>query len=225
MLDQWGDSTIDHLAVDPHRRVPAVARPRIAFDCDASDRGPQRSGDSTTTTATRSPGRASPSRCLTRASSRSRASPVQARSLQGPDLSLEANSDSDRNQDTYGHGTFMAGIIAAQDPVTLDKTGKPTGMSPNTQLGVTPGAHILAVKAATANSSADVSEIIAGLDWIIAHRNSNGMNVRVHQLVVRYRLAPAVPGRPARRSGRKRLAPRHCRGRIGEQPRATAQAP
>ena len=102
--------------------------------------------------------------------------------IQGPDLSLEANSDLDRGQDTYGHGTFMAGIIAAQDPVTLDKTGKPTGMTPSTQLGVAPGAHILAVKAATADGSTDVSEIIAGLDWIVAHRNDNGMNVRVVNL-------------------------------------------
>ena len=38
------------------------------------------------------------------------------------------------------------------------------------------------MKAATADGSTDVSEIIAGLDWIVAHRNDNGMNVRVINL-------------------------------------------
>ena len=44
--------------------------------------------------------------------------------VRGPDLSLEANSDVSLDYDTFGHGTHMAGIIAAQDPVALDsKTG------------------------------------------------------------------------------------------------------
>ena len=32
---------------------------------------------------------------------------------------LEANSAALRTKDTYGHGTFMAGIIAAKDTVAL----------------------------------------------------------------------------------------------------------
>ena len=33
----------------------------------------------------------------------------------GPDLSLESQSPDLRNLDTYGHGTFMAGLIAGHD--------------------------------------------------------------------------------------------------------------
>ena len=102
--------------------------------------------------------------------------------IQGPDLSLEANSDTDRGQDTYGHGTFLAGIIAARDTTGTDASGNLTGIKTTDQDGVAPGAKILAVKAATADGSTDVSEIVAGLDWIVAHRNDNGMNVRVINL-------------------------------------------
>src|SRR5262245_31703307 len=33
----------------------------------------------------------------------------------GPDLSLESQAPNLRNLDTYGHGTFMAGLIAGKD--------------------------------------------------------------------------------------------------------------
>ena len=35
--------------------------------------------------------------------------------INGPDLSLESQSPALRNLDTYGHGTFMAGLIAGRD--------------------------------------------------------------------------------------------------------------
>ena len=35
--------------------------------------------------------------------------------IYGPDLSLESQSPALRNLDTYGHGTFMAGLIAGRD--------------------------------------------------------------------------------------------------------------
>jgi serine protease AprX len=101
----------------------------------------------------------------------------------GPDLSLETNSTTLVGGDNFGHGTFLAGLIAARDTATTDAvTGALTGVKPTDQLGVAPGASILAVKAATTDGSTDVTQIIAGLDWISQHRTDNGMNVRVVNL-------------------------------------------
>jgi serine protease AprX len=101
----------------------------------------------------------------------------------GPDLSMEANSSTLRGKDTFGHGTFMAGIIAAKDPVATNKnTGQPQPSSDADQLGIAPDARILAVKLATTDGSTDVSQVIAGLDWVVQHKNDNGMNIRVVNL-------------------------------------------
>jgi serine protease AprX len=181
LVDQWGDSTIDHLAIDGKGIYQPTLDPgSLATVTQAiGARGLWGQHDSS--------GKAVTGQGVTVAVLDSGVQPVAGldgtgKVVQGPDLSLEANSDADRGHDTYGHGTFMAGIIAAQDPVTLDSSGKPTGMSASTQLGVAPGAKVLAVKAASADGSTDVSEVIAGLDWIVAHRNDNGMNVRVINL-------------------------------------------
>ena len=102
--------------------------------------------------------------------------------VQGPDLSLEANSGLVA-LDTFGHGTHLGGIIAAKDlgPVDL-KTGEPKASDPRRQLGVAPDARLLAVKLATTDGSTDVSQVIAALDWVTQHRNDNGLNVRVVNL-------------------------------------------
>lgn len=103
--------------------------------------------------------------------------------VQGPDLSLENNSDALRNLDSFGHGTHLAGIIASADPTDRDpRTGMPKGTTPSQQLGVAPDATLLELKLATANGSTDVSQVIAGLDWVSQHANDNGMNVRVVNL-------------------------------------------
>ncbi len=100
----------------------------------------------------------------------------------GPDLSMEANAPALRNEDTYGHGTFMAGIIAAKDTVTTDASGQPQPRSDATQLGVAPDAKLLAVKLGATDGSTDVSQVIAALDWVVQHKNDNGMNIRVVNL-------------------------------------------
>jgi serine protease AprX len=57
--------------------------------------------------------------------------------------------------DRYGHGTHMAGII---------------GSNSATYPGVAPGVNLVSVKVAGANGATDVSVVIAGLEWIVAHK-------------------------------------------------------
>jgi serine protease AprX len=102
--------------------------------------------------------------------------------INGPDLSLEVNSVQLRDRDTFGHGTHMGGIIAARDTVPLTKKGEPQPADTKVQLGVAPDARLLAVKLATTDGSTDVSQVIAALDWVVQHRDDNGMNVRVINL-------------------------------------------
>jgi serine protease AprX len=103
--------------------------------------------------------------------------------MAGPDLSLEANSPTLSGGDNFGHGTHMAGIIAARDAVTVDATtGQPKPADASVQLGVAPDARVLSVKLGTRDGSTDVSQVIAGLDWVVQHRNDNGMRIRVLNL-------------------------------------------
>jgi serine protease AprX len=103
--------------------------------------------------------------------------------VRGPDLSLETNSNDLTGHDTFGHGTHLAGIIAARDSVPVDaKTGAPKTEDMTKELGIAPDAQLLALKLATTDGSTDVSQVIAALDWVAQHKNDNGMNVRVVNL-------------------------------------------
>ncbi len=100
-----------------------------------------------------------------------------AKVIQGPDLSLEANSDQLLADDTYGHGTHLAGIIAGRDDTKVGKEPKGDDFA-----GIAPDARILALKLASTDGSADVSQIIAGLDWVTQHAADPGLDVRVVNL-------------------------------------------
>jgi serine protease AprX len=98
----------------------------------------------------------------------------------GPDLSIEGNGELTQ-KDTFGHGTFMAGIIAGRG------TASPSSNLPkapaNVQLGVAPDADLLAMKLATTDGSVDVSQVIAALDWVTQHPVlPDGTRVRVINL-------------------------------------------
>jgi serine protease AprX len=99
----------------------------------------------------------------------------------GPDLSIESNGVL-TDQDTFGHGTHLAGIIAAHDPATLTSKTIPK-LDSSVQLGVAPDADLLSMKLATTDGSTDVSQVIAALNWITEHQTSaDGSAVRVVNL-------------------------------------------
>jgi serine protease AprX len=98
--------------------------------------------------------------------------------VNGPDLSFESQVTNLRNQDTFGHGTHMAGIIAGRDPeVPAGKEDKATGF-----VGVAPDARLVNLRVAAGDGTVDVSQIIAALDWAVTHRNDPGVNIRVINL-------------------------------------------
>jgi serine protease AprX len=97
------------------------------------------------------------------------------RVVNGPDLSFESQDPATRYKDTFGHGTHMGSIIAANDTsVPLD--------DPKSNAGVAPGAKLISLKVATSEGATDVSQVIAGIDWVVAHRNDPGLNIRVLNL-------------------------------------------
>jgi serine protease AprX len=98
--------------------------------------------------------------------------------INGPDLTPESQNPSTRYLDTFGHGTHMAGIIAGKD-AGVD-TSKPTSCSGFA--GMAPDARIISVKAADAHGATDVSQIIAGIDWVVQHAKDPGLNIRVLNL-------------------------------------------
>lgn len=116
----------------------------------------------------------------------------KSRVVYGPDLSPESQVDALRYNDSYGHGTHMAGLIAGRDPNLAP--GAIAG--PSNYTGVAPGARVVSVKVATYNGSTDVSQVLAAIDWVVQHRNTDGLNIRVLNLsfgtdgVQDYRLDP-----------------------------------
>ncbi|HEX2294388.1 MAG TPA: S8 family serine peptidase [Actinomycetota bacterium] len=104
---------------------------------------------------------------------------VPGKVVNGPDLSLESGSPARRYLDTFGHGTHMAGIIAGRDAAVV--AGKENGDHDNF-VGVAPDARIVNVKVAAHNGGTDVSQVLAAIDWVVQHRNSGGLNIRVLNL-------------------------------------------
>ncbi len=95
----------------------------------------------------------------------------------GPDLSLESQNSKFRNLDTNGHGTFMAGLIAGDDP-----TASYSSASAWAYRGIAPDARIVSLKVATADGGTDVTQVIAAIDWVVQHAQDPGFNIRVINL-------------------------------------------
>jgi serine protease AprX len=109
------------------------------------------------------------------------------------DLSPEGTHPEVAYLDGYGHGTHMAGILAGRDPEVV--AGKEKDDKRNF-VGVAPDARIVNVKAADTSGATDVSQVLAGIDWVVQHRTAGGLNIRVLNLsfgtdgVQDYRLDP-----------------------------------
>ncbi len=68
--------------------------------------------------------------------------------------------------DQYGHGTFVAGLIAGDGAA-----------SNGTYVGAAPKASILSVKIAGADGSADVSNVLAAIQWVVSYRSTFNVSV------------------------------------------------
>ncbi len=84
------------------------------------------------------------------------------RLVAGADFSGDGNA----LQDGYGHGTFVAGLIAGDG-----------SSSDGAYAGEATGAKLVSVKVAGATGMTDVSRVIQGISWVIANRAAYGIKV------------------------------------------------
>ena len=69
-------------------------------------------------------------------------------------------------QDSYGHGTFVAGLIAGNG-----------ALSNGQYSGEAPGAKLVSIKVAGADGTTHLGTLISGLQWAVDHRSSYGIKV------------------------------------------------
>lgn len=96
--------------------------------------------------------------------------------VNGPDLSFDSQASNARYLDGYGHGTHMAAIIAGKDSAVVagDESDN------KNFVGMAPDATLINVKVGAADGSADVSQVVAAIDWVVENRTTN--NIRVLNL-------------------------------------------
>jgi serine protease AprX len=105
---------------------------------------------------------------------------VDMQVVNGPDLSFDSQASNLTQVDTYGHGTHMAGLIAGRD--AWIPPGKEDEEYDHAFVGAAPGARIVSIKVASSDGATDVSQVIAAIDWVVQHRNRDGLNIRVLNL-------------------------------------------
>jgi serine protease AprX len=97
----------------------------------------------------------------------------------GVDLSGEGNAF----QDSYGHGTFVAGLIAGN------------GASSNGQYsGEAPGANLVSIKVAGANGTTKLGTLISGLQWALNNRAA--YNIKVLNISLGYQPSGSTVNNP-----------------------------
>ncbi|HEY2814022.1 MAG TPA: S8 family peptidase [Acidimicrobiales bacterium] len=85
-----------------------------------------------------------------------------SRLVAGVDLSGEGNPFADN----YGHGTFVAGLIAGNG-----------ASSQGHYMGEAPGAQLTSIKVAGASGVTDLATVISGIQWAVT--NAKALNIRV----------------------------------------------
>jgi serine protease AprX len=100
--------------------------------------------------------------------------------INGPDLSFESQNSDLTHLDTFGHGTHMASIIVGRDKQASSDTYRNAGS--HLYVGIAPDARLVSIKVAAADGSADVSQVIAAIDWVTEYGQSNGLNIKVLNL-------------------------------------------
>jgi serine protease AprX len=90
---------------------------------------------------------------------------LQGRVVHCVDFSHERGTDAECD-DTFGHGTFMAGLIAGNGAA-----------SKKAIVGTAPQAKIVSVKVAGFDGSTDISHILAGIQWVVSHKDAYGIRV------------------------------------------------
>lgn len=88
---------------------------------------------------------------------------LRGRVVQGVDLTRTGAAD------RYGHGTFVAGLIAG-DGTGAD--GRQTGI-----IGVAPEARVVSVKIADARGRSSVGKLTLGLAWVLRNARAYGIDV------------------------------------------------
>jgi serine protease AprX len=96
--------------------------------------------------------------------------------VNGVDLSTESQVAGTRFLDGFGHGTHMAALIAGRDTTVKvgdEKTDKAF-------VGMAPDAKLVNVKVGAGDGGVDVSQVIAGVDWVVQNKALH--NIRVLNL-------------------------------------------
>jgi serine protease AprX len=99
--------------------------------------------------------------------------------VHGPDLSFDSQRSDLRHRDAYGHGTHMASIIAGRDTAGTASSYRTDNAKVT---GVAPDARIVSLKVGAADGGADVSQVIAAINWVAENGQKNGLNIRVLNL-------------------------------------------
>jgi serine protease AprX len=89
--------------------------------------------------------------------------------VNAPDFSADAGLAGQRYLDAFGHGTHMAGIVAAED-------------APGRFSGIAPGARVVNVRVADHEGSTSLSRMLAGIDWVVRNRTRGDLDIRVLNL-------------------------------------------
>ncbi len=98
--------------------------------------------------------------------------------VNGPDLSLDSQSTTTRYVDGMGHGTHMASIIAGRDANGSGASALASGSFD----GVAPGSRVISIKVGASDGTADVTQVIAAVEWVTQHAHDPGLNIRVLNL-------------------------------------------